>query len=292
MITGANAGVGFETTLELARENVKVIMACRNLHKAEAARQKILDQIPAAELQVLQLDISEPDSIASFTREFVEQVGELDLLINNAGIVGKELQRNSVGQEMQIATNYLGCFSLTGQLMPYFRKETPTRILNIGSLAHRFGKLALDDFNWEHSAYNGWKGYARSKIATMTYTVELNRRLQLAGSTTVALGAHPGFALTDIAHKTGALSTQNPVIAWLQKNMMQMIPTPAEAARTILWAACSDTVQGGDYYGPGGFMEIAGTPAKAKINPVALEPENGSRLWALSEEMTGTRYLS
>ena len=213
-------------------------------------------------------------------------------MINNAGSVAIPLSRNEAGHELQLATNYLGAFALTGLLLPFFGKDRPTRIVNIGSLAHRLGKPDVDDLNWENTEYHQWKAYANSKVATLGFTLELNRRLQQSGSNTIALAAHPGFANTNISRNSPAMTRTNPVSKWLHKKMEALIPTAANAARSIILAADDADVNGGDYYGPGGFLEIGGKPAPARINPIARDTVFGKRLWTVSESMTGVSYLS
>ena len=292
VITGANAGLGFQTALKLAHAGARIVMACRNLEKARKAQSDLLAQVPDAQTVVLPLDVSEPASIREFGRQFSDQIGELDILINNAGMVGGPLTRNSVGSELQLVTNYLGAFELTGTLLPLFHDDAPARIVNVGSLAHRLAKLDLDDMNWEKSPYNEWKSYARSKLAVLVFTMELNRRLQQRSSKIIALGAHPGFAATEVGKNSAALNPTNPIGKWFNKRVESFIPPAAEAARPIIHAACSEDARGGDYYGPSGFLEIGGKPGRARVNPRATELDLGKRLWALSESMTGIRYLS
>lgn len=292
VITGANAGIGFEISLELAKQGARIIMACRNMEKATEARQELLAMVPAAPVEILRLDVSEPSSISSFIQQFEERVGVLDILVNNAGIVTPNLYRNSLGYESHLATNYLGAFQLTGLFIPFFRKEVPTRIVNVGSLAHRLGKFNFDDPNWNTQKYNHWRAYARSKVATAGFTIELNRRLQQNGSRTIALGAHPGFAATDMGRKTGATSPKTKFARWYQTKMEAwIVAVPAQAAKPIIHAASAEDVQGGDYYGPTGFFEIKGKTGKARLNPIARNIEFGRRLWALSEALTGINYL-
>lgn len=293
IVTGANGGLGFETTRALARNGYRVIMACRNPAKAEEARRSLLEQESGIELELLPLDVSDFDSVRQFVERFNSDIGQLNLLVNNAGIVAMPLRRNSAGHEMQMATNYLGAFALTGRLLPSFRPDRPCRIVNVGSLAHRMGKLAFEDFNWETTPYKEMKGYAYSKVALLTFTVELNRRLANHGQNILAVGAHPGFAATDILkNSNSSMAPKGPVGRWINNKVEVLIPRPVDAARAIVLAACSEGVQGGDYYGPGGFLEITGKPAKARINPIAKVPANGQRLWDISESMTGVRYLS
>jgi len=293
VITGANAGLGFQTASKLARMGARVVMACRNPEKARKARSDLLAEVPDADATVLPLDVSEPDSIREFGRQLGERVGRLDVLINNAGVVALPLTRNRVGHELQLVTNYLGAFELTGTLLPLFRSDGPARIVNVGSLAHRFARLDPADLNWEKTPYGKWRAYARSKLAMVTFTMELNRRLQQHGGNILALGAHPGFAATEIGRHSSLLTPRNPLGRWFNRTMESLlVPTAAEAAMPIVHAACSADVRGGDYVGPTGFLEIGGRPGNARVNPKAKDVELGRRLWAASEAMTGVRYLS
>ncbi len=290
VVTGANAGLGFAISKELLRQDYRVVMACRNAVKAVAARSRLLEMVPGADASVLPLDISVLGSVEKFAKLFAEQFGELDLLINNAGIVAIPFARNEAGHEMQMATNYLGNFALVGRMLPFFSSGRPCRIVNVGSLAHRFGRLPLDDMNWEKDVYKPMAGYARSKVALLTFTQELNRRL--AGRNIIALAAHPGFAATEITADNPAMQPKNAISRWVRSNVEPLIPTAAAAARPILHAALAPGVRGGDYYGPGGFLEIAGYPAIAKLNPKTKNAEQAKRLWTISQEMTGVSYLA
>ena len=291
MITGANAGLGFQTALQLARMGAHVVMACRSTDRGGKAEAQLHAEVPDARTTLIQLDVSEPESIQEFGRRFAEQVGALDVLVNNAGIVGIPLARNSVGHELQLATNYLGPFAVTGTLLPFFRSEGEARIVNVGSLAHRLAKLDLDDLNWEKQTYNEWKAYARSKLALLAFTMELDRRLRQRRSRIVALSAHPGFAATDIGRNSPALMPKSAVGRWFNDKVETLIPRAADAAGPIVHAATAANTRGGDYYGPAGFLEIGGRIGRARLNPIARDLDLGRRLWASSEDMTGIRYL-
>ena len=291
VVTGANAGLGYQTALELARTGATVVMACRSVERARKAQSDLLAQLPAARTTIIPLDLSEPESIEEFGRQLSDRCGPLDLLINNAGIVGVPMSRNRLGHEMQLATNYLGAFSLTGTLLPLFRKDAEARVVNVGSLAHRLGKLDLDDLNWEKTPYDPWKAYSRSKVAMLSFTMELNRRLGRSGSRIIALGAHPGFAATEVAKNSPALTPRNGFIRWIYEKIGALIPA-AKASGPIVHAARGDRVSGGDYYGPSGLLEVRGKTGRARLNPIARDVEIGRRLWTLSESMTGIRYLS
>ena len=292
VITGANAGLGFETALELARGGASVVMACRSMERAQKAQSDLLEQVPAATTTILPLDVSEPESIRAFVGELSDRCGQLDVLINNAGIVGVPLSRNSVGHEMQLATNYLGAFALTGLLLPLFRADGRARVVNVGSHANRLGRLPLDDPNWERTPYRELRAYARAKVALLSFTMELERRLRRSGSPVIALGAHPGFAATDIRRHSPKLTPPGFVGRWVDTVGAWLTPSAAEACRSIVHAARDEGVRGGDYWGPSGFLEIRGVPARARVNPIARDVELARRLWSLSEALTGVRYLS
>lgn len=293
VITGANSGIGYHVAMQLAEQGANIVMACRSMGKAEQARDELLSHVPGASVEIIPLDVSELASVHEFEKQFAEKVGVLDVLVNNAGIVTRDLSRNSLGYEMHMATNYLGAFALTGLLLPYFRKDAPARVVNVGSLAHRFGKLDFNDPNWNDSHYNLWKAYARSKIATAAFTIELNRRLQACGSNLMALGAHPGFAATDVGKKNGAAVPRTAFGQWYQDTMQALVVGKVEdAAEHIVHAVVADDVCGGDYYGPNGLFEIKGKTRKARLNPLARDVEFGKQVWAMSESLTGVRFLS
>ena len=292
MITGANAGLGFETALELARGGASVVLACRSPERAQQAQRDLLERVPGAATTILPLDVSEPGSIRAFARELSRRGDRLELLINNAGIVAVPLSRNSAGHELQLATNYLGAFALTGLLLPLFRADGRARVVNVGSHANRWGQLPLDDPNWERTRYRELRAYARSKAALLSFTLELERRLRRSGSHVVAVGAHPGFAATDIRRHSPLLQTRGLLGRWIERAGALVVPSPAVACRPIVHAARDPGVRGGDYWGPCGWLEIRGEPGRARVNPVARDAELARRLWSLSESLTGVRYLS
>lgn len=290
--TGANSGIGFQTALFFARRNARVVLACRSMDKALEGERRIRQEVPDAKTLVLPLDVSDLDSIRDFGQLFAKQVGELDILINNAGIVALPLSRNRAGHELLLATNYLGAFAVTGTLMPYFKRGRVARIVNVGSIAHRFGRLNIDDLNWEKTQYDQWKAYANSKVALLSHTLELDRRLRASGSPIIAVAAHPGVANTNIKQASEKLKPPGPLRRWYVKHMTKLIPSAENAARAVILAATGEHVTGGDYYGPSGFFELGGAPEKARINPIARDLDLRKRLWKLSEAMTGARYLS
>lgn len=294
VITGANSGIGLAATHYFASLGHNVVMACRNAEKAQVACAEVISKAPKADISVMALDVSSLESIKAFAQSFAQLVGRWDVLINNAGIVALPLSRNADGHEMQMATNYLGAFALSGLLLPYAITdgEQPARIVNVNSLAHRFGELSVENLNWQAEEYNEWKAYANGKLALMNHTLELNRRLQNMGHNVIALSAHPGFANTNIHKGNAAFEQSGAVRKWLRKQGEKIVPDAQDAARPIIMAAESNQVLGGDYYGPGGFLEIGGKPAKARINKKAHEEAVTGKLWAESERLAGVSYLS
>lgn len=293
VVTGANAGLGLEVSRELLRRGFKVVMACRNAQKAAIAASELKTEIADADIDTAVLDVASLASVSAFADWFSQHYDRLNLLINNAGITGMPLQRNDAGHESHLATNYLGPFALIGRLLPQLENTPGARIVNVNSLAHRLrGAADIDDLNWERQTYEPMQAYGRSKFALMMFTLELQKRLQEAGSDTLAVSAHPGFAATSILDKPGSTMAPKNALARLRhKVMTPLIPTPDKAARSTLHAALSGDVRPGDYIGPRGLFEIGGKPGRAKINPAATDSGRASELWQISEEMSGVSYL-
>lgn len=292
LITGANAGLGYQLALSLARMGAHVAMACRSPERAQRALERLRHAVPDAKATLVPLDLSSPASIQALGSSLGERIGHIDLLIHNAGIFGVPFTRNDAGHELHFATNYLGPFALTGVLLPLLRDAPGARIVCVGSLAHRFGKLHVDALDGRESGYSAWAAYGRSKVALLAYTMELDRRLRLCDSNIIAVGAHPGFAPTDIAKNHSVANPRSALGKWLMKRVEASMATVEQAAAPILHAAIAGDVRGGEYFGPGGWLEIAGAPARARVNARALNGELALQLWSASEQLTGVRYLS
>ncbi len=291
VVTGANAGLGFAISTAMAKRGYRVVMACRNQQKAEAALRLLLSENPGANAVLMSLDLSKLASVKAFVEQFRSEIGTLELLINNAGIALVPQSRTDQGFEMHLATNYLGAFALIGRMLPLFNTDGSARIVNVGSLAHRTTRLNLDDINWEKEEYNEWRAYARSKLAMQMFTLELDRRLVQHQLPIIALGAHPGFANTEISKASKRFQSSGPIRNLTKTHMLKILPTTSEAAQAIILAATSPDARGGDYYGPTGFLEIKGRPGKARINRKAKDKAMAQRLWKMSEAMTGVSFL-
>jgi len=275
IVTGANSGIGLVAARELARAGARVVMAVRDTSKGERAAASV--PAPGAD-EVQRLDLADLSSVRSFASEWD---GDIDLLINNAGVMAVPESRTADGFEMQIGTNHLGPFALTNLLLPQVRG----RVVTIASGAHRMGRIDLDDLNWENRRYDRWRAYGQSKLANLLFTLELQRRLSEAGSDVIALAAHPGWSATNLQSHTGS-RIQNGLMAVANKVWAQ---SDEQGAWPTLYAATQD-VAGGAYVGPDGFQEMRGHPKLVPRSGAASDEETARKLWELSERLTGVTF--
>ena len=280
IVTGANTGIGYETARVLAGKNALVVLACRSVDKARAAADKIKTEFPEAKLDVLELDLSSLNSVSDFVGAFQKKYNELHLLINNAGVMIPPYTKTAEGFELQFGTNHLGHYKLTGLLLDSLLKTDSARIVNVASMAHKSGKLDFSDLNWEKRKYSPMRAYGDSKIANLYFTYELQKKLKAKGASTIAVAAHPGYTATDLARHNG-------VVDFMGNFFAQSIPM---GALPTLYAAVADDVEGGDYYGPAGFMEMRGYPVKVESNGLSRSEKIATRLWDVSRDLTGTAY--
>ncbi|AFY37737.1 Protochlorophyllide reductase [[Leptolyngbya] sp. PCC 7376] len=286
IVTGSNTGLGYETALGLAKLGATVILACRNLEKAEAAKTKILSEVPSAAVSVMALDLNSLDSVRQFAADFRTQHQQLDLLINNAGIMFPPYTQTAEGFESQIGVNYLGHFLLT-QLLIDLMPDTPdSRIVSLSSNAHKFGKLNFDDLQSEKN-YSATAAYGQSKLACLMFADELQRRLAASGKQKISVAAHPGVAQTELArHMPGWL-------VWIMGfTVAPFITHPVDqAALPTLMAAIASDVKGGEYFGPQGTAEMTGKPGRAEKASHALDQDAATKLWQVSEQLTGEKFI-
>lgn len=291
LITGANSGLGYDTALNLARSGARIVLACRSREKTERAMDSLRAAVPQAQLEFLPLDLSSLDSVRSAAAAFSASHSRLDLLINNAGVMALPLQRTQDGFEMQIGTNHLGHFALTGALLPLLRATPGARVVSVASLAHRWTRrMNLDDLNFEKgSAYNKWDAYSKSKLANLLFTYELDRRLKKAGLDVQAIAAHPGYSATNL---TGPESSRSSLMRMILGMGDSLVAQPAAmGALPTLYAATVADVQGADYIGPDGFQQIRGYPRKVGSRALARDEALAAGLWERSQTLTGVRYL-
>jgi NAD(P)-dependent dehydrogenase (short-subunit alcohol dehydrogenase family) len=283
VVTGANSGLGLVTALELARAGATVLMACRNLQKGAAAVEHIRQAAPGGRVELLELDVSSLSSVRRFADAL--DVEELELLVNNAGVmmIPKRRQTDD-GFELQLGTNHLGHFALTGLLLARLQQADGPRVVTLSSNEHKSGHLAFDDLQSEQR-YRPRKAYRQSKLANAAFGLELDRRLRAAGSPIKSVLAHPGYTATNLQSTATGVMRAGMAIG------NRLIAMSAEQGTLpTLYAATASDVEGGQYFGPDGIGEFRGHPKRVKVNAEGSDPEVGRRLWSVSEELTGVKY--
>lgn len=276
IVTGANSGIGFETARVLADKGATVVMACRNLDKANPKADEIRTRHPGARIDVMQLDLADLESVARFADAFREKYPRLDLLINNAGIMVPPFGKTAQGFETQFGVNHLGHFALTLRLLDVVLHTPGSRIVNVSSMAHKLGKIDFSNLNAENG-YNAQAAYGQSKLANLLFTYELQRRLERAGQDTLVVAAHPGWTATNLQEHAKSVKFLNRFFA--QDALMGALPT--------LYAAGETDVQGAEYYGPNGFLEMNGPPTRVRSTGRSHDENVAERLWNVSEDLTG-----
>lgn len=289
LVTGANSGIGYETTRVLADHGAHVIMACRDGQKAARARDKLESQLDRSSLELLDLDLSDLASVRAAADRVVEQHARLDILVNNAGVMGTPYRRTADGFELQMATNHLGHFALTGLLLDRLVTTERSRIVSVSSHMHRLGRLRPADVA-TNKARNAWLIYSTTKLANLLFVAELSRRLEAGGFRTMALAAHPGWTRSNLAG-TGAASSKSRVRRRMSRAVgANLGQSAAGGALPVLCAATSSHVHNGQYIGPGGAFGMYGAPRVARPSRRARDTQMAAALWEASEELTGVRY--
>jgi NAD(P)-dependent dehydrogenase (short-subunit alcohol dehydrogenase family) len=293
LVTGANAGIGYHTALQLAAKGATVLLASRDPERGRAAHERILAAAPMARVEVVTLDLADLDSVGRLADQVLARDGGLDVLVNNAGVMGVPDRRMTAqGFELQFGTNHLGHFALTGRLLAALLARPASRVVTVSSVMHRLGRLDLGDLNSERG-YRRWSVYNASKLANALFSLELDRRLRAAGAATASVGAHPGYCHTGLqttgprlggAGPVGAVSAG--VVEWFTRLTAQ---PAAQGALAVLRAATDPEVAGGDYLGPDGLGGGRGWPVKARYSRTAHDEQLAGRLWAVSEQLTGVR---
>jgi NAD(P)-dependent dehydrogenase (short-subunit alcohol dehydrogenase family) len=290
VITGATGGLGYETALALAGAHARVIVTGRNAAKGWKAVAAIRAAHPHAHVRFEAMDLASLASIKAFSAKLRAQGHPVHLLVNNAGVMALPARRlTGDGFEMQMATNYLGHFALTAQLLPLLVRGARARVVNLSSVAHRCARIDLGDL--QSCNYDPWRAYGQTKLAMLMFALELQRRSDAHGWGLMSNAAHPGWARTELfanGPHTGS--------AWTWQRVLTSLAAPflshsaAAGALPTLYAATSPDAQGATMYGPGGISELKGPPAVAQIAPQALDGAVAAGLWDESVALTGVPF--
>jgi NAD(P)-dependent dehydrogenase (short-subunit alcohol dehydrogenase family) len=290
LVTGANSGIGLVAARELAGAGAAVKLACRDTAKGDVAAAAIRDGFPAAEVEVLEVDLADLGSV----RELASGIGveRLDLLVNNAGVMASPRRETADGFELQLGTNHLGHFALTGLLLDKLKASPGARVVTVSSGAHRIGRINFDNLQGERR-YMRWNAYGQSKLANLLFAFELNRRAEAAGLALRSMAAHPGYAATNLQSSGPGIG--GGITAVLNKTVMavsnRLIAQSSEmGALPTLYAATFPDLPGGSYIGPDGLLEQRGHPKPVGSSAAARDPKAARRLWEVSEELTGVEF--
>jgi len=285
VVTGANTGIGFETAKVLAAHGATVVLAVRDTDKGKQAAARIAAAAPGADVTVQRLDLTSLDSVRAAADELRAGHPGIDLLINNAGVMYTPKSTTRDGFELQLGTNHLGHFALTGLLLDQMLPVAGSRVVTVSSVGHRIqAEINLDDLQWERRTYTRVGAYGQSKLANLMFTYELQRRLADKGST-VAVAVHPGIANTDLMRNSPAVART--LVTAISPLILQ---SADRGALPTLRAATDPGVQGGEYYGPDGFREARGHPVRVKSSEQSHDSAVQAGLWAASEELTGVSF--
>jgi NAD(P)-dependent dehydrogenase (short-subunit alcohol dehydrogenase family) len=282
IVTGANSGLGLVIARELARHGAAVVLACRSREKGEGALADVRAAAPDADVELAALDLASLDSVRAFA---AAQDGPLDLLVNNAGVMAPPHRTTADGFELQLGTNHLGHFALTGLLLDRLLAAPAPRVVTMSSIMHRFGRIRFDDLQGERR-YRRWRAYNQSKLANLLFVLELDRRARAAGAPVVSVGAHPGWAATHLQAASPPLVDR----AVLRVGNRVVAQSAERGALPALYAATAPDLPGASYAGPGDRSELRGDPRLVSMSGRAQDGATGRRFWEVSEELTGVGY--
>ncbi|KAA9376986.1 SDR family NAD(P)-dependent oxidoreductase [Microbispora cellulosiformans] len=289
VVTGANSGLGLVTATELARHGARVVMAVRDTGAGERAAEAIRGSVPRAEVEVRELDLASLASVRAFAKSMTGDFPAIDLLVNNAGLVLLGPARTTAdGFELQLGTNMLGHFALTGLLLDCLGRADAARVVSLSSITHKNARLDFDDL-MSRRDFNASRAYGRSKLATTAFGLELDRRLRATGSPIISVVAHPGVSRSNLTPR-----------AWEHRGRIGqifargglLVTQPAErGALPQLFAATAPGVRGGQFFGPSGLFEMRGRVVEVSPSAHAADPTVGRRLWTAAQDLTGVTYL-
>jgi len=286
VVTGASNGLGFETARVLAGKRAKVIMAVRSMERGQAAAARLKAAQPDADVQVMQMDLSELASIRAFAEAYRAEYEKLDVLINNAGVMMPPHRRTRDGFELQFGCNHLGHYALTGLLLDRLMQAPRARVVTVSSLAAQGARIDFDNLDGS-KGYGRWKYYGQSKLANLLFARLLQEKLRASGKDMPSIACHPGVARSNLSSFGSEKESKG-----LFRFAMNLVSQPTEmGALPSLYAATEPTVQGGSYIGPKGRFGSSGHPVDVTgVMDRLYDAETAKRLWQVSEELTGVRY--
>ncbi|MFW5963370.1 MAG: oxidoreductase [Natronomonas sp.] len=285
VVTGANSGLGLEATRAFARKGAHVVMACRNVESAENAREEIREEVTGASLTVEELDLADLASVRAFA-DSVADLGAIDVLCNNAGVMAIPRSETADGFETQFGVNHLGHFALTGLLLDSLREAPDPRVVTHSSGVHTNGRIDFEDLHGTDD-YDKWGAYAQSKLANLLFAYELDRRY---GDELTSVGCHPGYAATNLQRRGPEQEGSRLKLAAMALANRVFAQSAETGALPMLYAATADGIEGGDYVGPGGLMNMRGAPETQRSSERSYDEATAERLWSVSEELTGVSY--
>jgi NAD(P)-dependent dehydrogenase (short-subunit alcohol dehydrogenase family) len=287
IVTGGNSGLGFESVKAFAEKGAEVILACRSTEKGDSAKAQIESGDPSGKIVVKQLDLMDLSSVISFAADIKLKYDQLDVLLNNAGIMMNPYSLTKDGFESQLGTNHLGHFALTGLLIDLIKSTPKSRVVNVSSNAHKWGVMDFDNLMFEKGKdYTPTKAYGRSKLSNLLFTYELQRLFNQHNIDSLAAAAHPGGSMTNLGkHLEDKFWYKLLIpIAGLFTH------SPANGALPQIRAAIDPYVKPAEYYGPDGFNEMKGAATLVQSNKASHNLDDAKKLWEVSENLTGVKF--
>jgi NAD(P)-dependent dehydrogenase (short-subunit alcohol dehydrogenase family) len=287
IVTGGNSGVGYEALKAFCEAGATCIMASRNETKALAAIAQLKEEQPLAKVTYLNLQLDDLNNVQEFVETFLSHYSKLDVLVNNAGVMYGPQQQTKDGFEYQLGINHLGHFALTGLLLPILKQTPGTRVVTVSSLAHRNGKIDFDNLQFDRpNSYSPQAAYGRSKLANLLFGFELDRKFKEAGVDAKSIVVHPGVSKTNLFEQLATGPFRRRAFQLLEF----FISKADQGALPTIEAVINDSLNGGEYLGPDGFMELKGYPKEAKTTKKARSINDAKQLWAVSESLTTITY--
>lgn len=290
VVTGANSGLGYVATEAFVRRGADVVMACRSTDRGREAADGTRNPDAVGSLTVMELDLGDLASVRSFATAYDREFDDLHLLCNNAGVMATPHRTTADGFELQFGVNHLGHFALTGLLLDSLQRTAgETRVVTHSSAMHERGQIDFEDLKHERS-YDKWDAYAQSKLANALFGFELDRRLTAAGSSVKSVVCHPGYADTNLQRRGPEMAGSRLRLLAMKAANAVVGQSAEQGALPLLYAATAESIDGGEYVGPGGLLSMRGAPEVQTSAPQARDEAAAERLWSVSAELTDVSY--